>query len=512
MTTFAPRSDPPDVLEVQAVPGLVTFLDVILFRTHQAELTSTLFAGSRLLQAWIDLRGETNALLKELYNFHSPCEQVSQTELICRMILDACLQAIEKITTDQFASSASLESPYENIDTGRRTPKPLRLKDSWESFRLHCPDYHWADEVINHLSKSLKNLQKNSLVDLDTVTPVQRRIRIIRELLQVDIPARLAQFRVATEADAAVTQRLYLVKLEYRAPLRAFWEMQNSVQRAPDESMFHTSKSQAKQELKECLENKTLIQVLMLEKNCSELEREIAEQISPFIELAKWFDAKHILVNEPTAVKRTVRQFRRLQRKGGSDSSFLKPLLLDLQGAPQDDDSFSESPFSAQVETLLNHMGILQELTKIRHESTQSNVPLRVMPSTAQGCQDCDTEYLRCLFDDWYQSILMIDKITQGADLEQIAQDLQRAELKNGLAAASRSNVTMVMERVTRLRKDRELRFEVAKSTVEEVALRELDLRLDVRIPLVETILKLNESSTARGVFGHLLRDEDLPN
>jgi hypothetical protein len=56
---------------------------------------------------------------------------------------------------------------------------------------------------------------------------------LVMELLASTIPARLNQFRAATESNAVVLKRLYLVKCEYRAPLRALWESCVNLNAAP---------------------------------------------------------------------------------------------------------------------------------------------------------------------------------------------------------------------------------------------------------------------------------------
>lgn len=56
---------------------------------------------------------------------------------------------------------------------------------------------------------------------------------LVMDLLASSIPARLNQFRAATESNTVITKRLYLVKCEYRAPLRALWEGCMNLNAAP---------------------------------------------------------------------------------------------------------------------------------------------------------------------------------------------------------------------------------------------------------------------------------------
>lgn len=178
-------------------------------------------------------------------------------------------------------SSLSFSSPAD-AGIGRcYSPQPRR--DCWESPRLYCPDYYWADDAIGGCQRLLKTLSKHRFVSLisaqgwdryftssnggkgksaasarsssssdgshRSMTPpvyasctphlfpsleaVHSLQYLVSELLPSTIPARLNQFRAAAEANAVVSKRLYLVKSEYRAPMRALWESYASLNAAP---------------------------------------------------------------------------------------------------------------------------------------------------------------------------------------------------------------------------------------------------------------------------------------
>ena len=177
--------------------------------------------------------------------------------------------------------TASSSSPAD-AGIGRcYVPQPRR--DTWESPRLYCPDYYWADESIGLCHRLLKSLSKHRFVTListhgwdrytttaTTETELMKKKKkqkmeddmlgtymippthasctphvfpsleaihalqyLMTELLPNTIPSRINQFRAAVESNAVVSKRLYLVKCEYRAPMRALWESYMNLNAAP---------------------------------------------------------------------------------------------------------------------------------------------------------------------------------------------------------------------------------------------------------------------------------------
>ncbi|KAK1747177.1 hypothetical protein QTG54_002521 [Skeletonema marinoi] len=61
---------------------------------------------------------------------------------------------------------------------------------------------------------------------------------LVSELLHTSIPSSINKFRAATEANAVVSKRLYLVKCEYRAPMRALWESYTALNAAPSWNLW----------------------------------------------------------------------------------------------------------------------------------------------------------------------------------------------------------------------------------------------------------------------------------
>ena len=356
-------------LRVLAVPGLMTMLDVALFHAVEGQLTATTYGGRALLQAWLDLKQQARLVLAELKplfpttsttnnnnndtnDTNSSAVESEQrrrwhlAESFARLCLEAGWDATERMGTDKLAQSANLSDPYDTgtfasgggggsnhvlsgvgvvgivngvldskEETGRRFPSEQRGKDCWESARLFCPDYVWADDVILTCQRLLRNITKHPFYSDDAVTLVgttqrgrlapvcERLLSILLELVKDDIPVRLHQFKAAVEADSVVSKRLYLVKCEYRAPFRAFLEAHQSVQRAPTVAMvddylsmkpaqIKQKREEAQDKLQKLLETPDLLQSLALERACEEVEIEMAKALFPFTEMARIIEHK----------------------------------------------------------------------------------------------------------------------------------------------------------------------------------------------------------------------------
>jgi hypothetical protein len=160
-----------------------------------------------------------------------------------------------------------------NAEIGRCYKSQPR-SSCWESSRLYCPDYSWADDCITSCQRLLRNLSKHKFMtsiggggggahgwnrytpNYSTMEPSPHIIHpptfasrtphpfpsleaihalkyLVSDLLSTAIPSHLNQFRAAVETNAVVSKRLYLVKCEYRAPIRAHMESCMAVKAAP---------------------------------------------------------------------------------------------------------------------------------------------------------------------------------------------------------------------------------------------------------------------------------------
>ena len=205
-TPDRPGSSEANPMHVMAVPGLMTLLDVALFRTVEGQLTATLTTSHALLAAWLSLQRQAALVLKELQQqqdgkpgYQPPQRQTQavQMESLARACFEAACDAIQLINTDRLTSSANLSDPYDSssapsdshhhhrgsvltsassseellaalqesqLDTARRRyPLHQRRRDCWESPRLYCPDHVWADDVWQACQRLLRQLHKHPL-------------------------------------------------------------------------------------------------------------------------------------------------------------------------------------------------------------------------------------------------------------------------------------------------------------------------------------------------------------
>ena len=205
-------------LSLKAVPGLITLLDVALFRSVEGQLTGTITSSNSLLACWLDIKRQAQIVL-QLYKtkefIGNPDGEACQHESLALQCLESACNAIERLSTDRLAAAANLSDAYESTkasavnntnhhgghghhvysndlfhtaagssvagiglqgihngileskeETGRRDPSMQRKKDCWESPRLFCPDFVWADDVYLACRKWIRSLDKHPLVEL----------------------------------------------------------------------------------------------------------------------------------------------------------------------------------------------------------------------------------------------------------------------------------------------------------------------------------------------------------
>ena len=346
----APGQSEDKKLELLAVPGLMTVLDQALFRSNEGQLTATICSGHALLACWLDLKHQSQLVLQSLIQFDS--DPVNTTrghcESFARHCLESSMDAIERLSTDKFAQSANLTDPYESLsslggysimsnvlsgvgvqgvsaavseskeETCRRAPMQRR-KECWESPRLICPDYVWADDSYVACQRWIRNLGKHPFVikETEAFTPLgkddsnpashkytlsaasERQASLLIQLVQEDLPMRLYHFNQAMHADAVVTKRLYLVKSEYRAPFRAFLEAHQSLLKAPPLEKVEaclSTKSRTGDDrgmgFQKLLKTPALVELLALEREIEQLEENIGHALYPFSELARTLDQR----------------------------------------------------------------------------------------------------------------------------------------------------------------------------------------------------------------------------
>ena len=678
-SALQPGQSPESPLEVQAVPGLTTLLDIALYRSVEAELTGTIHASHVLLQTWLDVQAQSRRVMQFLKQRHNPQsgaptyhgsgggtggnnshqEFCHQLELFSRACYEGSCDVLERMFTDRFAQTANLSDAYDgsgnnmmygnlatgtggynfegahhnnshhhhgsaaqqdfilsalhesSCDTGRRrVPRQQRPRDCWESARLYCPDYVWGDEVIGLCQKTTRHLAKHSccsvaFVERHTVSdasssgadssmqqgggnrnlPVsyltntleREEATLLLQLVLVDAPSRLSHFKAALESESVVSKRLYLIKSEYRAPLRAFWEAHSSVQRAPgielvEESLQRLSSSgssnlkdkrnsnknagdsaaasEAKSRLQKLLETPELVELVAMERQIEQYELDMALALFPFCELARYLDQKKAALRKG-ADANLVRTLARLKsilvagtanRQSKTNAEYplsggIRPLLLDFQGVPRDDDEEDERRLDDAEDDLKSaeRMGLmdgrlddfvtqLKFLSKLCSEEELKNAfrsekKTEIYPPTASHCRKFDGELFKCHVKDWYtmatrqhkwttETITNPDSSREEAKMEVLAEEIRRAEMAVSFSMVpTESALRKVKDRVQMISSDRTKRFDILKESLEDLCLREMNWHLNLIAPPVEQVLELRPTDSAQipamaGLFG----------
>ncbi|KAG7339245.1 hypothetical protein IV203_002127 [Nitzschia inconspicua] len=463
-------------LVLKAVPGLTTVLDVALFRSVEGQLTATICSSHCLLKVWLDVKKQSQVVLQLLKQEEDENVHKTLYESFARQCLESANDAIERLSTDRMAQAANLTDPFESIspatsgggghhhhhpgsgssmmsgvgvqgissgvleskdETGRRKPVQRR-KDCWESPRLYCPDFVWADDAYSACQRWIRSLDKHPFmlhISSDTVTLVggkhnknvstsilptestdlmpktEHETTLLLQLIQDDVPMRLYQFKQAMEADVVVTKRLYLVKCEYRVPFRSFLEAHQSLLRAPpmefvdhfleqhdskDDRTRASESEKLKTNLQALLNKPELIEMLALERELEQIELQLGEALFPFSEFARTLDHKRARLkvvpklvdrDELPALQECVRRLKYiLCRKAGSSetSTGIRPLLLDLRLVPRDDDIdetsscvlFSNpSSLEDRIDELIDYLLTLSNLIKVKNAFATTKSP-----------------------------------------------------------------------------------------------------------------------------------------
>lgn len=526
-------------LDVTATPGLITILDQALYRSVEGELTATICASHALLACWLDLKHQAQDTLAS--------NLPQKLESFARTCLEASCDAIEKLSTDKFAQSANLSDPYETSgsfsttgllsghvsiidsveDTGRRQPKVQRSRDCWETSRLICPDHVWADDANLTCQRLLRHLSKCPLPTNLDGEHWSHDVQLLQCLVQQDLPVRLHQFRAAIESNASVTKRLYLVKCEYRAPFRAFIEAHQTVQRAPSLELvqFYISGEETKTEnpLQSLLATPELVEAFALEEQLENLETNMAQALYGFTELARFLDHKRARIMamgrilEEEDVKDLRSLVRRLRgcncRKSGPElSSGIRPLLLDLQGVRRDEDRVKDTRSNSErIQAFLAQLNTLNQLCQTRNAfSLEKRGDLELPSSIIKECTTFDPELWEAYCDDWFELVTRQHELAK--DFSNLQDLIREAEMAISIKAASKQALEVVKQRLEMISQDRQKRFDVLTTMVEDVCWREMNLHIRVMDPAKNKVLKLPNTSVL-GFLGLplLLAGESLP-
>jgi hypothetical protein len=573
-----------DTIQVIAAPGLATLLDTALYRTHEGQLTATVSSANALLHAFFQLRKCSTELVRLTCDIHlvqqdmdsKSCntdrlaEQLEALETFARFCLECVDDAVQYLTTEKLAATANLSyqeaSPSSvsissgdvasgviastnNIweEMGSRIDPTFqhlfRQKDCWESTKLYCPDYVWADDAHLHCNKIFKALMRhdtlkiihNGLKSGNALSKDSSMIKMFEQtigLIKLDIPIRLHQFRLGLESDTAVSKRLYLIKNEYRAPFRAFLEGHTHVQRAPslelvdsyiklhqtkDMSTLKKRRQEINQKKQDLLLNKTLMQIMNLEEKCEEMEIRMAEILFPFCELArllidnnaggKIFNAtKTVSSDELRSLHELIRSLSLLlcKKSGPYRSTGIRLLLFDLQRFHRKDSlacSVVINPIwrtdssLSPAEQLADLLDTIIQLG--RSQAFGSGKKGSDLIGTAiESCEDWDRKGFLIAINTWAESCYDQQELSckmneQKQSLENLIEELRLTEIHASIANSSQSALSLAQNKISQIEVDRMKRFEVLKDMVEECCIREMNLKIDIQVPKKDLILQL---------------------
>jgi len=436
----------------------------------------------------------------------------------------------------------------------------LRRKDCWESTKLFCPDYVWGDEAMLQCQRLVRSMIKHDAVEEMTMNQnfnlpdctgqstqkMALAFHNVTLLLRNDLPMRLQQFRRGIESDIVVSKRLYLIKNEYRAPFRSFLEQHMHVQRAPSLSLvmdyiqLHKGNAAtlkerrvlANQKIQDCLRNENFVKAIRLEEKCEGLEIYMANMLLPFCEVSRlMLDGRLVvrLVEVPGVLEgeevlflqellsRLKRIMCRKTVTSPDSSTGIRPLLLDLQGIPRDPSAascevnpfgvsgHSEDAMNRRIDKLCSQLQCIYEVGKANKLGVEKK-EIEPLPAAIKSCAGFESDKFCKSYREWYdlsgqQRELSMGSGESGPSLDEISEEIRKAEIEVSIAMASSQGLSVVLQRIDHIEKDRLKRFEILQEMVEECCLREMDLSIHLVAPDQDCVLELPEIKSAPGLF-----------
>ena len=194
-------------------------------------------------------------------------------------------------------------------------------------------------------------------------------------------------------------------------------------------------------------------------------------------------------------------------------STGIRPILLDLQGVPRDQDVRTNEKTTLE-ERLQTFLGQLGHLTRIGETNasfvTERKGDLDIPSSIVKSCCKFDAEMWKAQCLDWLELVKAQHKLVSKFD--DLAEQLRANEIEMSIRSSPKATIALVKQRVEMLLADRQKRFEVCKDMVEEVTEREMNLSVNLVSPSQKIVLELPKTSVL-GMFGMPLKmaGEPLP-
>lgn len=215
--------------------------------------------------------------------------------------------------------------------------------------------------------------------------------------------------------------------------------------------------------------------------------------------------------------------------------------MLDLQGVKRD---ASLSKFEVElfgkfenlgkqeaaferVKVFLYELSTLSSIAKMKGgffflDKKESEIPAPLLKACISSL---DTEMFQAQFEDWYDlsqrqaelmscleekeddkaSCRVVVPYAKSLVFQKLAEDIRGAEMELSIAMAPLQALSTVRQRLEQVENDRTKRFHVLQEIVTDLCAREMDLRVNLKCPKKQSLLRLPEMPSALGVFGVLL-------
>lgn len=193
--------------------------------------------------------------------------------------------------------------------------------------------------------------------------------------------------------------------------------------------------------------------------------------------------------------------FQRLKtclcKKGGTGTSTgIRPILLDIQGLPRDDQPLHQRQRRDRLDDFLWYLECVSALVKRKNafvvykpnpKNSNNASPLQDLhvdfnTTIVKGCtEDLDVELLKCQLLDWFSMVDRQHELMRGN--ASLPDQIRNAEMGVSLAGAPEASLNRVKEKLQGMQSDCTLRLEVLKELLEDVCLREMNLYVSVSGP-----------------------------
>jgi hypothetical protein len=233
------------------------------------------------------------------------------------------------------------------------------------------------------------------------------------------------------------------------------------------------------------------------------------------------------------------------KKPGVYASTGVRPLLQDLQGIPRDPSPSSidmhifgqynkrtmskEDLMDKRLNEFCSQLQCLHDIGKVKGGFGVDKKEFDGLTSAIKACACLDTDHFRTMYKEWYslckkQQVLSTGKYrlndnnedqgkqdekveinSEQLSFEELAEEMRKAEIEVSIAMASRQALSVVQQRINQIEKDRIIRFEILKEMLDEICVREMDFRLELKLPSKDSILELPRITTVSGIFDFVL-------